>query len=113
MFAYVLRRLLLMVPTTLGIALVVFLIYRAVPGDPATVMIGMGSGEMSGDSDVEARIDAFRRRYGLDRSAVVQFLNYVGPFNLLRDGTTHCAWALAVSPGRRSADRAIESPGEG
>lgn len=87
MFAYILRRLLLMIPTTLGIALVVFLIYRAVPGDPATVMIGMSSGgELSGQSDIQARIDAFRRRYGLDRSAVVQFLNYIGPFNLLRDG---------------------------
>lgn len=87
MFAYILRRVLLMVPTTLGIALIVFSLYHAVPGDPATVMMGMGTGgEMGSDSDVEARIDSFRRRFGLDRSLPVQFLNYVGPFNLLRDG---------------------------
>lgn len=87
MFAYVLRRLLLMIPTTLGVALVIFCIFHAAPGDPATVMIGMASGgEMEGDADIEARIAAFERKYGLDRSLPVQFLNYIGPFNLLRDG---------------------------
>jgi len=86
-FAYVLRRILLMIPTTLGVALVVFLLYHAAPGDPAIVMLGAGGGgEMSQDSDVEARIDAFRRKHGLDRSLAVQFLNYIGPFNLMRDG---------------------------
>lgn len=76
-----------MIPTTLGVALVIFSIFHAAPGDPATVMIGMASGgEMEGDADIEARIAAFERKYGLDRSLPVQFLNYIGPFNLLRDG---------------------------
>lgn len=76
-----------MIPTTLGIAFVVFALYHAAPGDPATVMIGMGGGgEMSGGVDRESRIEAFRIRHGLDRSLAVQFLSYVGPFNLLRDG---------------------------
>lgn len=87
MLAFLLRRLLLMIPTTLGVALVVFTIYHAAPGDPAQVMMGMGgSGEMGQDSDTEARIDGFRREFGLDRSLAVQFLNYVGPINLMRDG---------------------------
>jgi peptide/nickel transport system permease protein len=87
-FGFILRRLLLMVPTTLGIALVVFAMYHAAPGNAATVMLGFGSGEMSGDSDVQARLEKFERRYGLDRSLAVQFFNYIGPFNLLRDGHT-------------------------
>ena len=87
MFSYILRRLLLMVPTTLAVALVVFGIFHLAPGDPATVMIGMGGGgEMGGDTDFEARIEKFERKHGLDRSVVVQFLDYVGPFNLQRDG---------------------------
>ncbi|MFT5052142.1 MAG: peptide/nickel transport system permease protein [Chlamydiales bacterium] len=86
MFAFIVRRLLLMIPTTLGIALVVFALYHAAPGDPATVMIGMGSSEMEGHADRDARIAAFRIQHGLDRSLLVQFLAYIGPFNLLRDG---------------------------
>ena len=55
MLVYVLRRLLLIIPTTLGIALVVFLLYHAVPGDPATVAIGMsGGGEMGQETDYQA-----------------------------------------------------------
>lgn len=76
-----------MVPTTLGVALVVFGIYHAAPGDPAQVMMGMGGdGAMGQNSDTGSRVDAFRREFGLDRSLPVQFLNYVGPFNLMRDG---------------------------
>ena len=87
MIGFILRRLLLMIPTTLGVALVVFGIYHAAPGDPATVMMGISSGgDMSQGSDAGARARAFKREFGLDRNLVVQFLNYVGPFNLLRDG---------------------------
>ncbi|MBI1382774.1 MAG: ABC transporter permease subunit [Planctomycetaceae bacterium] len=87
MLSFLLRRLALMVPTTLGVTLVVFSIYHAAPGDPATVMMGIGSGgAMSEGSDTAARADAFRREFGLDRNLAIQYLNYVGPFNLLRDG---------------------------
>ena len=87
MLFFVLRRLLLMVPTTIGIALVVFVIFHAAPGDPATVMIGAGTGGQLGqNSDVEGRVDKFRRKHGLDRSLLVQFFDYLGPFNLDRDG---------------------------
>lgn len=87
MFVFILRRLLLMIPTTLGVTGVVFLIFQAAPGDPATVMLGMGGGgEMGGKSDFAARKQAFEVKYGLDRTWAVQFLDYVGPFNLSRDG---------------------------
>ena len=86
MLFFVLRRLLLMVPTTVGIAFVVFVIFHAAPGDPATVMIGAGDRRTLGPgSDVEGRVDKFRRKHGLDRSLVVQFFDYLGPFNLDRD----------------------------
>ncbi|MAE46501.1 MAG: hypothetical protein CMJ86_06355 [Planctomycetes bacterium] len=87
MLSFILRRLLLMVPTTLGIALVVFTIFHAAPGDPATVMIGAGTGGQLGqDTDVEGMVEKFRRTHGLDRSLIVQFFDYVGPLNLDRDG---------------------------
>ncbi|MBC8451134.1 MAG: ABC transporter permease [Planctomycetes bacterium] len=74
-----------MIPTTIGVALVVFGLYHIAPGDPATVMMGTG-GEMSQGGDSEARVDGFRREHGLDRSLFVQFFDYIGPFNLSRDG---------------------------
>ena len=87
MFTFIVRRLLLMIPTTLGVAAVVFSIYHLAPGDPATVMMGMSSGgQMGTDSDTESKIRAFRIKHGLDRNPLVQFLDYVGPFNLSRDG---------------------------
>jgi len=90
LFTFIIRRVLLMVPTTLAVAMVLFGLYQAAPGDPATVMMGMGGGgEMGQDADYEAKIDKFRRRHGLDRHWAVQFLNYIGPFNLLRDGHTY------------------------
>ncbi|MDF1838091.1 MAG: ABC transporter permease [Planctomycetota bacterium] len=89
MFAFILRRLLLMIPTTFGVALVIFAIFHAAPGDPATVMMGAGgAGDLSSSSDVEGRVARFRRKHGLDRSLVVQFLDYVGPVNLSRDGAS-------------------------
>ncbi|MFT4648255.1 MAG: peptide/nickel transport system permease protein [Glaciecola sp.] len=76
-----------MIPTTLGVALVIFTIFHAAPGDPATVMMGGGgAGDLSDSSDVEGRISRFRRKHGLDRSLPVQFLDYIGPLNLGRDG---------------------------
>ncbi len=78
-----------MIPTTFGVALVIFTIFHAAPGDPATVMMGAGgAGALSSSSDVEGRIARFRRKHGLDRSLVVQFFNYIGPLNLGRDGSS-------------------------
>jgi peptide/nickel transport system permease protein len=84
---FLLRRLLLMIPTTLGVVAVIFTIFQLAPGDPATVMMGMGGGgEMSGSSDAASRKRAFEIEHGLDRHWLVQYLDYFGPFNLSRDG---------------------------
>ena len=75
-----------MVPTTLGVALVVFCLYHIAPGDAASVMMGAG-GEMTATAaGVESTRDVFKREHGLDRSFAVQFLDYIGPVNLSRDG---------------------------
>ena len=87
MLAFILRRLLLMVPTTLGIALVIFSLYHLAPGDPALIAVGdQSNASMGAGGDDESRYDKFRRDNGLDRNFIVQFLDYVGPFNLNADG---------------------------
>ncbi len=61
-----LRRLLLAIPTLFGVALVVFVLMRVVPGDPIAMMIPPGAS--AGD------ITRLRALYGLDRSIPAQFL---------------------------------------
>jgi peptide/nickel transport system permease protein len=76
-----------MIPTLLGITMLIFAALHAAPGDPATAMVGAGSGgAMSGDVDYEARIEKFRREYGLNQPLWKQYLSYLGPFNTKDNG---------------------------
>lgn len=89
MLQYLIRRVLWMVPTLLGIILIILGLIHAAPGDPAIQMMGLGggSGEMSQDKvDFEARIAAFKHENGLDRNLLVQYLGFLGPFNVKPDG---------------------------
>lgn len=87
MLNYIIRRLLWMVPTLFGITLLVFVAIRLAPGDPATVMMGVGSGgEMQEGQDVASRIAAFKHENALDRNVLVQYLGFIGPFNVKPDG---------------------------
>jgi peptide/nickel transport system permease protein len=66
---YILKRLLLVVPTLLGVALIVFLIMRVIPGDVALMILG---GDDGGRID-QTQVDALRRQLGLDQPLIVQF----------------------------------------
>src|SRR6266536_2590648 len=69
MFAYILRRLVLLVPVLIGVSLVSFALMQLVPGDPALILAGEEASE-----EVLARI---RQEYGLNRPLPVQFLAYL------------------------------------
>ena len=87
MLNYIIRRLLWMIPTLFGITLLVFVSIRLAPGDPATVMMGVGSGgAMQEGSDYAERIEAFKHEHALDRNVLVQYLGFIGPFNVRPDG---------------------------
>ncbi|MEO1237392.1 MAG: ABC transporter permease [Planctomycetota bacterium] len=75
MLSYVIRRLLLMVPTLLGITAVVFFVMALSPG-------GVGGNLVDGDGQIEsAQAQALReyydRRYGLDQPKAVQYLRWL------------------------------------
>jgi len=40
MLAYFIRRLLILIPTLLGVSIIVFLMLRFTPGDPAELLLG-------------------------------------------------------------------------
>ena len=80
MGAYLVRRMLLMIPTLFGMTLVVFFIMAAAPGSTVD-MIMSKEGEMQA-GDRRARLRYFERRYGLGRPLIVQYgrwLNKVSP----------------------------------
>jgi len=89
MFSYILKRLLLMIPTLLGILLVTFAIIQFVPGGPVEQVISqlegktLGSGEISssGKSGIyqgakglePAQIEQLKAFYGFDKPASERF----------------------------------------
>jgi peptide/nickel transport system permease protein len=73
MLRYTVNRVLLMIPTLLGVAILVFLMLRMMGGDPVEVML---RGE--GANVPQEIIEAERVRLGLDQPIVVQFGKWLG-----------------------------------
>ncbi|MBI4278574.1 MAG: ABC transporter permease [Armatimonadetes bacterium] len=69
MWAFVARRLVTMLPTLLGVSIIIFVILRVVPGDPALILAGTQA-----DPQTVANI---RRDLGTDRPLAVQYLNFI------------------------------------
>ncbi len=75
-YKYIIRRLLFAIPLVLGITIVAFLIANAIPADPINANLPQNA---LGDEEL---VQAFREKWGLDRSPVEQYFVYLG--NLLR-----------------------------
>jgi peptide/nickel transport system permease protein len=63
--AYILRRLLLVIPTALGITLVTFLMIHLIPGDPAVTLLGIRASPQ--------RVALLHREWGLDKPLYEQY----------------------------------------
>ncbi len=70
MLAYILRRLLATIPVLLIVAVLVFLMLRLTPGDPAAVI--------AGDNASTEQIEIIRSRLGLDQPILAQFGIWAG-----------------------------------
>src|SRR5699024_5172619 len=73
---YVIRRLLLMIPTLLAISLVSFIIIQLPPGDYLTSVIT--SAATRGETIDEAELAQLEARYGLDQPMIVQYFSWLG-----------------------------------
>ncbi len=69
MLHYVARRLVAAVPTLLGVSIVVFMMVRLLPGDPARIVAGL----LASEADVEN----IRHQLGLDQPAPVQYAQFL------------------------------------
>ncbi len=66
---YLIKRLLAIIPTVLGITIVVFLVMHLIPGDPIDLLL-------ADDYSEEAR-QALEREYGLDQPLHVQYVKWL------------------------------------
>lgn len=67
---YILRRLALLVPTVLGVSIIVFLMMHFIPGDPVALLLG--------DYYTEETAAAIRAQYGLDKPLHIQYVIWLG-----------------------------------
>jgi peptide/nickel transport system permease protein len=70
MTAYIVRRVLSLIPVMIGITLLVFLIMQLAPGDPAKIMLGTKATETS--------LAQLRHELGLDQPLHVQYARWIG-----------------------------------
>lgn len=73
MARYIAQRLLLMIPTLFGVAVITFILLRALPGDIVTLRFaGEGATNVSAET-----LQAERRRLGLDKPLAQQFVDWM------------------------------------
>jgi peptide/nickel transport system permease protein len=84
MWPYIVKRILLMVPTLVGAALVVFLLMNVVPGDIALLILGSDAG---GDINIQ-EVERLREKLGLNRPLYAQFFAWLWGIVRLDFGTS-------------------------
>ena len=70
MLRYIILRLLLLIPTLLGVTLIVLLFIEITPGDPARLMLG--------DLATQEEVETLREELGLNDPFIVRYVRYVG-----------------------------------
>ena len=72
MYRYIIQRILLVIPTLVGAAALVFLLMRLIPGDICVVRLGSGGGTFD-----ERAVAACHAELGLDRPILLQFFDFI------------------------------------
>lgn len=69
MAKYIAKRLLLLIPVVLGVALLIFVIMSFTPGDPAVIILG--------ENATAEQVEVLREELGLNDPLLVRFFNYI------------------------------------
>ncbi|HEY9239684.1 MAG TPA: ABC transporter permease subunit [Burkholderiaceae bacterium] len=89
MLSYILKRILLMVPTLFGALAITFIVIQFVPGGPIEQMMaearsnqrgGEGGGYKAGRDNDAKQIAELKKLYGFDKPAHVRFVEMIGNF---------------------------------
>ncbi|MFC1816199.1 ABC transporter permease subunit [Thermodesulfobacteriota bacterium] len=104
---YILRRLLLMLPTLIGITMVCFALTQFIPGGPVEQMIsrvraaGSEKGVDASHAITTEEIENIKAYYGFDKPAHIRYLTWLGNVARLDLGTSYAyeepVWNVIVS----------------
>ncbi|RIK52459.1 MAG: ABC transporter permease [Chloroflexi bacterium] len=95
MFAYLVRRVLYMIPTLFIISLISFTIIQLPPGDYLTSYVAQLRAQ--GDQVDAAEMEALRERYGLNQPVYVQYFKWISGILLRGDWGQSFEWRKPVS----------------
>ena len=70
MLSYIGKRLLQLIPVLLGMTFIVFMIIRAIPGNPAQIILGQQA--------TKEAVEALTIKLGLDNPWYIQYFKYLG-----------------------------------
>ena len=104
MRTYLLKRLLLFIPTAFGVSIVIFAMLHTIPGDYATALL-LG-GEEVYETATQEQIEAVREKLGLSGSLPQQYLRWLGEFFQGDFGTS---WHTRQSVSERMGLRIVTS----
>ncbi len=77
MYRYILKRILFLIPTILGVVFIIFLVMNITPGDPARALLGV--------SAPQADIDILNHELGYDLPFFQKYVNYISNMVLHQD----------------------------
>lgn len=69
MYRYILKRILFLIPTALGVTFIIYLVMSFTPGDPGRAILGI--------SAPQADVDELNKQLGYDSPLIVKYVNYV------------------------------------
>lgn len=78
--SYVVKRILQIIPVLLIVTILIFVMIRMIPGDPALAMLG--------EKGSPAAVEAMRHKMGLDKPLIVQYFVFLGSLIHLDLGTS-------------------------
>ena len=66
---YVLKRILMMIPTLLAVVFIIFVLINITPGDPGRIMLGQDAAQED--------VDAINATMHMDKPLIVRYLYYI------------------------------------
>jgi microcin C transport system permease protein len=104
---YIIRRILLMIPTLIGITIICFILTQVIPGGPVEQMIarvraaGSEKGIDASHSITEEEIQNIKAYYGFDQPVHIRYLKWLGNVARLNLGTSYTyeepVWNVIIS----------------
>jgi peptide/nickel transport system permease protein len=100
LLSYIAKRIMLLISSMLGLIILLFLLTRALPGDPARLALG--------PSATKEMIENLRHMWGLDQPLHIQFLNYLKDVISGNWGKSIVTWQYVISDLARYVPATLE-----